>query len=151
MKKQFIILLLQASAVCCVGQFPSTFRADNDSLVEQEIKQLEYFLVGLLEKGDIATYAGYLTDDYVRIAANGAISTKEQVLNDFQQATAKVTMKPHDLQVRVYGNTAILRGILDLETRSGDQVTKRTSIITKVFIKRDAGWYMASLQGTALP
>ena len=150
MKKGIIVFLLLLSSLVGFGQVQSTFRADRDTTAEQEIQKLEYFLASLIEKGDVDTYAGYLTDDYVRIAANGTISTKEQVLEGFKKAKAQVTMMPHDLNVRVYGTTAILRGILDLETKTADAVTKRTSLITKIFIKRNGKWYMASLQGTTL-
>jgi len=150
MQKRIIVFLLLLLPLFGFGQSQSTFRADRDTAAEKEIQKLEYFLASLIEKGDVDTYAGYLTDDYVRIAANGSISTKEQILDGFKKTKAQVSMMPHDLNVRVYGATAILRGILDLETKTGDIVTKRTSVITKVFIKRNDKWYMASLQGTSL-
>jgi ketosteroid isomerase-like protein len=151
-QKQILVFLFLVLSVLGFGQSRSTFYADKDTVAEQEIEKLEYLLAALIEKGDVDTYAGYLTDDYVRIAANGAISTKDQILDGLRKNKGKtqVTMMPHDLQVRIYGTTAILRGTLDLETKNGDLVTKRRSLITKVFIKRDGKWYMASLQGTPL-
>ena len=141
----------------CFGlnaQNQSTFRADKDTAAEAQIKRLEFILVDLLAKGDIDSYSGYLTDDYIRVAANGTVATKQEVLDAFRKPKLpggiQGAMIPHDLVVRVYGNTAIMRGILDIESRSGDTVTKRTSIINKVFIKRDGKWYMASMQGTAI-
>jgi ketosteroid isomerase-like protein len=151
MRKQIIIaVLFLGSTLCSFAQNQSTFSADKDAIAEKQIKDLEFFLAELIEKGDINTYSGYLTDDYIRVSANGVVSTKEQVLDAFRKIKTQGKMTPHDLVVRVYGNTAILRAILDLETKSGDVVTKRTSIITKVFLKRNGKWYMASLQGTPL-
>lgn len=150
MKQAIILISLFGSSIFTFGQGTSTFRADKDSIAEQEIQELEFFLANLIETGDVESYAGYLTDDYVRVAANGKVSTKQQVLDGFKSTESKVRMMPHDLKVRVYGNTAILQGILELEVKSGDTISKRTSIITKIFIKRDGKWYMASLQGTAL-
>lgn len=151
MRKSIIVLLALLVPIIFRGQQGSTIRADKDSVAEKEIQQLEFFLADLLEKGDLDTYAGYLTDDYVRIAANGTVSTKQEILEGLKKSKAQVKMMPHDLHVRVYGNTAILRAILDLETKSGDTITKRSSIITKIFINRNGKWYMASLQGTSLP
>ena len=126
----------------------TTFRADRDTVAEKQIKQLEFHLTDLIMKKDIDTYATYLTDDYVRIAANGEASTKQQVLDGFRKTSnAPGKMTPYDLDVRVYGNTAILRAHLNIENPEG---TKRKSIITKVFINRNGKWYMASMQGTAL-
>jgi ketosteroid isomerase-like protein len=150
MNKRIILFILLFSSHLGFSQ-SSTIRADKDSVAEDEIKKLEFYLAGLIEKGDVDTYAGYLADDYVRIAANGTLSTKEEIIGGMKKAKTQVSMKPQDLNVRIYGNTAILRGILDLETKSGDTVTKRRSMINKVFIKKDGKWYMVSLQGTALP
>ena len=152
MKREFIILIVLLFSCLAFGQNKSTFRADKDTVTEQEIKNLEFLLVELLANGDLDTYSGYLTDDYIRVNANGIVSTKDQVLDTFRRAKAQGQsqgkMMPHDLVVRVYGTTAILRGILDIETKNGDAVTKRTSLITKVFLKRNGKWYMASMQGT---
>lgn len=151
MRKQAITAFLFLSfAFYCVAQNKSTFKADRDTISERQIRDLEFHLAELIEKGDIDTYSGYLTDDYIRVTANGVVSTKDQVLDAFRKTKSQGKMTPHDLDVRVYGNTAILRAILDLETKAGDVVTKRTSIITKVFLRRDGKWYMASLQGTPL-
>jgi ketosteroid isomerase-like protein len=147
-KRTIIAVLLLSFTLCSTAQNQSTFRADKDTIAEQQIKQLEFILTDLIAKGDMDMYSGYLTDDYVRVNANGIVSTKEQVLDAFRKTKPQGTMMPHDLDVRVYGNTAILRGILDIETKSGNAVTKRTSIITKVFIKRNNKWYMASMQGS---
>jgi ketosteroid isomerase-like protein len=151
MKRFSITTLAILTCVVLVAQNKKTFIADRDTVAEEQIKRLEFFLADLLEKGDIDTYSGYLTDDYVRITAAGSVSTKEQALEGFRKSKIAFQMTPHDLGVRVYGNTAILRAILDLETKTNNGTTKRSSIITKVFIRRDGKWYMASLQGTALP
>lgn len=151
MKKIFVATISILSCVTLMAQNKATFIADRDTVAEEQIKKLEFFLADLLEKGDIDTYSGYLTDDYVRITATGNVSTKQQILEGFRKSKTALQMRPHDLSVRVYGNTAILRAILDLETKTEAGTTKRSSIITKVFIRRDSKWYMASLQGTALP
>jgi ketosteroid isomerase-like protein len=148
MKKTCLIHLILLSSSFVIAQTQTAFRADQDSLAEKDIQRLEFFLADLIEKGDAETYAGYLTEDYVRISANGTISTKQQVLDGFNKAKTKVKMTPHDLKVRVYGTTAILQGLLDLETRNPSGVSTRTSIFTKVFIKKNGKWYMAALQGT---
>jgi ketosteroid isomerase-like protein len=138
-----IILTIFANA-----QTVQTFKADVNTGVEEEIKKLEFFLASLLEKGDLQTYADYLTDDYIRINQNGIVSTKEQVLALMRSRPPAGKMNPHDLAVRVYGNTAILNGKLDIETKNGDAITRTSSVFTKVFIRKEGKWYLASLQGT---
>ena len=130
------------------AQTTQTFRADINKDAEDEIKKLEFVLASLLEKGDFQSYSNHLTDDYIRINQDGLIATKEQVLGSMRGKAPGFTMKPHDLAVRVYGNTAILNGKLDIETKNADAITKRSSVFTKVFISKDGKWYLASLQGT---
>jgi ketosteroid isomerase-like protein len=153
MRKFTILFLVMLSGVTGTAQSKTTFKADNDTTSEGQIKRLEYILTDLLERKDIDTYSGYLTDDYVRISANGEVATKQQVLESFRKTNPNAgasKMYPHDLKVSVYGNTAILHAVLDIETTNGNATAKRTSLITKVFIKRNGNWYMASLQGTAV-
>ena len=149
MKKLTAFIFFVFISLFLFSQTQSTFRADQDSVAEHQIKQLEFLLVDLIKKGDVDTYATYLTDDYIRVAANGTISTKQQVLESFRKSNpqANATLTPHDLTVKIYGNTAILRGILDIQSNDG---SKRTSIITKVFIHRSGKWFMAWMQGTTM-
>ena len=149
MKQSICFLLVLSLSISLFAQNRTTFRSDIDTAAEAEIKSLELLLTGLLASGDIDKYSGYLTDDYVRVAANGTVSTKQQVLDGFRKSKMQGTMNPHDLSVRIYGNTAIMLGILDIESKSGETITRRTSIINKVFIKKDGKWYLASMQGTA--
>lgn len=72
MKKGAFCILFLLSSYFVFSQSKVTFKADNDTLAERQIKELEFLLVDLIAKGDIDTYATYLTDDYTRVAANGA-------------------------------------------------------------------------------
>ena len=85
MRKFTILFLVMLSGVTGTAQSKTTFRADNDTTSEGQIKRLEYILTDLLERKDIDTYSGYLTDDYVRISANGEVATKQQVLESFRK------------------------------------------------------------------
>ena len=147
MREVLFIVLIGFFTVAAHAQFIETFRADVDTAAEEEIKRLEYYLASLLEKGDLETYSGYLTEDYMRINQNGLVSTKQEVLRPATKSSA-FRMFPRDLKVRVYGNTAILNGTLDMERTVEDTITKTSALFTKVFIRRDGKWYLASLQGT---
>jgi len=151
MKRNILIIPFFMFAIMLNGQSNQTFKADVNNEAEEEIKKLEFYLASLLERGDYDTYSGYLTDDYSRIDRNGVVLSKEQVLEQFRSSKAMAKMTPHDLEVRIYGDAAILNGILDVETKNGDEIAKRSSLFTKVFIRREGKWYLASLQGTPAP
>lgn len=149
MKRVLVIAFLITIPLFISAQATPTFRSDVNAEAEEEIKKLELLLASLLENGDLKTYAGYLTDDYIRISQNGMVATKEQVLKPMG-GSGSFKMKPYDLSVRVYGNAAILNGKLEIERKNGDEIAKTSSLFTKVFIRKDGKWYLASLQGTPL-
>jgi ketosteroid isomerase-like protein len=148
MKKVIFFSLLAFLNMGMQAQNKTTFFSDDDPATEAAILKLEMTLVDLLQKGDFDTYSGYLTDDYIRVSASGEVFNKEQVLQAFRASGMKSMMKPHDMDVRVYGNTAILNGVLDMEMKDGS--SKTSSYITKVFVRKDGQWYLASMQGTGI-
>jgi hypothetical protein len=148
MKRNILILPFFIFVIGLCAQNNPTFKADVNIEAEEEIIKLEFYLASLIVSGDFETYSTYLTDDYIRINQNGTVATKEQVLEQFQSNTGKASMTPYDLEVRIYGDAAILNGKLDVETKNGDEIVRKSSLFTKIFIRRHGKWYLASLQGT---
>lgn len=145
MKKLIFFCLMTAYATGLYAQNKVTFSSDDDPATEAEILKLEHTLVDLLQKGDYDTYSGYLTEDYTRVTAAGESSNKEQVMQAFRSGGAKSIIKPRDMDVRVFGDVAILNGVLDM-----DGTVKSSNYFTKVFVKRNGQWYLALMQGTKL-
>jgi hypothetical protein len=60
------------------------------------------------------------------------------------------SMNPSDMKIRIYGDAAVMN--FDLSTISlvkGQRVSGHARA-TKIFIKRDARWYLVNNQGTPL-
>ena len=110
-------------------------------------KALELHLAKLLVSREFDEYEKYLAADYTRINANGVVETREQVLAGFRGSTGEFSMQPTDLVVNIYGDTAILTGILTVVTAQSSRVSR----FRKVFIRRDGRWFLVSLQGVTLP
>lgn len=125
----------------------SGVRADADSAAMAEIEVLEHHLIDLLEERDLDAYESYLAEDYMRVNAAGRVDSKESVLSQFRSASVGGTSVPADLEVRVYGDTAILTFVL---TIGSDGETVRRSRLVKVFVRRDGRWMMVHNQGTAI-
>lgn len=129
----------------------SGVKADNDPTDVETVKRLERKLCDLLVTGDWDSYARQLTDDYVRILP-GKVQTKQEVLEEFRTSRTKtVAMVPEKIDVRVYGDTAIV--IIDLRTRNqapDGSVTESRGRPTKVFLRRNGVWYLAQLSGMPL-
>lgn len=123
-------------------------RADGDSATMAEIEALEYHLIDLLRDRDLDAYASYLSEDYVRVNRRAEISSKDEALAGFASASgAPVRQTPSDVDVRIYGDTAILTFVLTLDREGEPPIRSR---LVKVFIRRDGRWFMVHNQGTAL-
>lgn len=128
---------------------PFSIKANRDSVREKKLRELEFTLNKLLMERDFKTYATHLADDYVRISANGDRKTKEEVLQDFEKSESGESVR-EVLQVRMYGNTAIMNIQLKLMRLVMGKTVTRESLFTKVFVSREGRRYMVSNTGTPL-
>lgn len=124
-------------------------KSDQDTVLIKQLTDLEFELNNLLAERNFDIYAAYLADDYLRISADGKMKNKNEVLQQFRTAqTGKAV--PEILQIRLYGNTAIMTIHLTITTEEKGMISVRESLLTKVFILREGRWYMVSNQGTAI-
>jgi hypothetical protein len=138
--------LVVALVVTFVQAGGRTVSADRNDAAEAEIKALELHLAKLLVSRDFDEYEKYLAADYTRINASGVVETREQVMAGFRASSRGGSMDPTELDVKVYGETAILTGKLSDTNSAGT----RQSRFRKVFISRGRKWFLVSLQGVPL-
>jgi len=129
----------------------SNIRANNNPEVVESVKRFELELCDLIVRGEWDAYASRLTDDYFRILP-GKIQNKKEVLNDFRMSNAKtISMVPEQMDVRIYGDTAIM--IIQLRSREQTQdghAIDHLGRATKVFVRRNGKWFLAQLTGSPL-
>jgi ketosteroid isomerase-like protein len=149
MKFCFAIILLTACLLAFAQE--AGLEADTNPSAESEVKKLEADLDKLLVQGDWNQYAAHLSDDYIRTENNGTVKNKADVLTDLRSEAKKLLdVIPEELQVRVYGDTAILTGHISALTRQNGRVTTVFSRITETYIKRNGSWFLAALQQTTV-
>jgi len=124
----------------------SNVRADNNPDAAESVKKFELELCDLIVRGEWDAYASRLTDDYIRILPD-KIQSKEEVLNDFRTSNTKtIKMVPEQMDVRAYGDTAIVI----IQVRSREQTADGHTVdlrgrATKVFVRRNGKWFLAQL------
>ncbi|SRR6266567_2469324 len=139
-------VLLAVLTLPLLAQQPA-LKADNNAA--PSIKQLETDLAKLLIAGKWDEYAAYLSDDFVRTAANGAIEHKPQAWAEFRSGTNKLLdMIPEELSVTTYGDTAVATSHLTILGRKNGKVTTTFSQCTDVFVERDGHWFIIASQAT---
>ncbi len=149
MKQLSVYIVLTLSFFMTARSQEMNFKADQDSVLIKQIYDLEFKLNNLLAARDFVTYSNYLADDYVRISADGKMKTKPEVIQEFQSSTGAEVV-PEVLQIRIYGNTAILNLHITVTQEVMGIKKTRESLLTKVFVNRMDKWYMVSNQGIAL-
>jgi len=96
---------------------------------------------------DIQTLEDIFDDDIVYIHANGLSEDKTSLIAS-RRKIKFTKMERRDSNVRVYGNTAILVGILTFDVEVGGRSLSVEGIVTQVFVKRGDRWRIVHHQGT---
>ena len=141
-----LLAIVVGLVTTCGAAWGSTLSADRNDAAEAEVKALELHLAKLLVAHNFDEYEKYLSTDYSRISPTGTVESREQVMKSFRASPPGGAMEPTELEVKVYGDTAILTGKLAVTTGG----TVRHSRFRKVFIRRGGQWLLVSLQGVTL-
>ena len=89
-----------------------------------------------------------ITDDFLSIRRTGEIWDKKAFLENIKAGKLVSDVQEKDIKTRLYGGTAILTHMDSLKTPDGALVEM---IATRVFVRQDGHWKLASVQDTALP
>lgn len=117
---------------------------------EQQIAALEHQSHEAILRGDAALLDRLLADDCVFSGADGRVLTKAAWIAELLSGNpAYEAFALEDLQVRVYGDTAVTVGRVTVKGRSGTGRFNQRYGYTATYVKRDARWQMIAEQ-TAL-
>ena len=116
------------------------------------IRALDAERMGAMVAGDLEALGRILADDLTYVHTSAAIDTKQSILESIGNGNLNYRkMAARDVQVRDYGDSAILRGQADVEVRSGGNDLTFSLEFTNVYVNGDDGWQMVAWQSTRLP
>ncbi len=142
-----IATLLLAGVASTAAQSPTSNRT------EQELKRLTREVSDSALRGDKAVAERYLADKYIETDGFGKVATRAKVLANYPgvPASMKATMDLEDIQVHVYGDTAVVstRGVMHLEA-NGQKITNSYRI-TDIWMRRNAGWQLIAEHYSNIP
>lgn len=115
--------------------------ADSAAIVALEVE-----LSRLLAAGQIDRYATHLTSDYARTTPQGRLERRDAALASWRSHGSTRPMQPTDLWVRVYGDAAVLTGVIDAPDVGATRLR-----ITKTFVRQNGRWLLAALHGSVIP
>src|SRR4030095_9228425 len=148
MRLLFIALMLLAMFSFELGQVKSESPTQNN--VEQELKRLEDEWLNSYLRGDKQTFDRVVADDFTRTDESGKFATKAEERTLVQAPTASVnsSLTNEDMQVRVYGNAAIVTGRIASKVQGTLNFQSR---FTDTFIKREGRWQVVARHYSRVP
>ena len=122
---------------------------------EQELKQLEDEWLNTYLRGDKTTFDRIVGDDFTGTDESAVLRNKSQERELVQappSAEIKVSLTNEDVQVRLYGDTAIVTGrIVQKAERPGQESFGFQSRFTDAFVKRQGRWQVVARHYSRLP
>jgi len=119
--------------------------------VEDSVRALEASRREALLAGDTVALSKLLAPDFMEISRLGAVRTRVDNIRDIATGTLHLTSIKYDsLNVRVYGDVAVLTGIADnTGTMRGFPFSGKIRY-TRVFVRRDGKWQAVLMQQTPM-
>jgi uncharacterized protein (TIGR02246 family) len=119
--------------------------------VEDSVRALEASRREALLAGDTVALSKLLAPDFMEISRLGTVRTRVDNIRDIATGTLHLTSIKYDsLNVRVYGDVAVLTGIADnTGTMRGFPFSGKIRY-TRVFVRRDGKWQAVLMQQTPM-
>ncbi|MCA1566047.1 MAG: nuclear transport factor 2 family protein [Acidobacteria bacterium] len=145
MKTILVISTLVFATHLAVGQ---TMSKKTDSKVEQELKNLERQWEEALTRRDGTALDRLMAEDYVLTTVRGEVVNKARVLEEIKSANVTAKVQNTDTAVRLYGDAAVVTGLVLISGRFNEQDVSTQSRYMKVYVKRRGRWQVVAAQAT---
>src|SRR5215470_5453956 len=134
-----LICLLTARALC--AQEGTSAAGDTLSSIKDTLIQIEHEWGDAMVKVDVAAFSRCVADDWVLTFSDGTMVTKPMAQADLKDGALRIeSFQIDDISVRVYGNAAIVLGVITERSKFRDKDTSGQRRFTDVFVKRDGRW-----------
>ena len=123
----------------------------NDARTKDEILELERQRNRAIISGDAVALERMTSDDYTFITLRGELRTKAEIVQGFKSGSFHYDSREiSDLNVRVYGNTAIVTGRSIQKGKENGKDYSGDYRFTRVYVKQDGRWQTVALQTTLI-
>jgi len=119
--------------------------------VEDSVRALEASRREALLAGDTVALSRLLAPDFMEISRLGTVRTRVDNIRDLASGTLHLTSIKYDsLNVRIYGDVAVLTGIADnTGTMRGFPFAGKIRY-TRIFVRKDGRWQAVLMQQTPM-
>jgi len=112
-----------------------------------ELKALDAKLTEAYKNHDAKTIEMHTAEDFIEISPLGKVHARKQYLEHISKKFGKFDdLKETDVQVRVFGNTAVLTGLLHIKGMVKDKDISGDYRWTRVYHHKKAGEWLCILE-----
>ena len=113
--------------------------------VEQAIRQLDKERIQAQIHADATALDRIYAADFIGVGPSGTVRTKPQVIADFTSGDLKFqSITTDEVQVRVYGNTAVETGLSTMTGQDKGKDVPRDTRFTRVWVKQRGRWRLVA-------
>jgi ketosteroid isomerase-like protein len=149
MKATLVIFAVIFATCCAVGQTMSQ-EANRNTGVEQELRRLEGQWQEALTRRDVTMLDRLMADDYVLTTVSGEVVNKARVLAEVKSTNATADVRNTEVAVRVFGDVAIVTGLVLISGTFNEKDVSTRSRYIKVYVKRQGQWRVVAAQATLI-
>jgi ketosteroid isomerase-like protein len=136
---------------CAATPAPAQTSPATNAADEQAVLQLEHDWCEAFRTGNADAVARIEDDDYVLTTSRAELSTKADDIAEIRAHTIEYSKyENREQQVRLYGDTAVVTGVADLEGISGDKPFRMNLRFTDTLLRRGAQWKAVAAQLTKI-
>jgi ketosteroid isomerase-like protein len=119
--------------------------------IHKEIETLEQQWQQAIVTNNVGEMNRLLADDYIGISSNGTVENKDQALAQRRAGTVRITrLDLTDTHVRVYGDTAVVTSVADVQGTNGDADISGKYRYTRVYNRRRGEWRIVSFEASRM-
>jgi len=143
-----LVLALAACATALPAGQPRAQKHEN----RHEIEEIESAWRTAVLKGDAATMAGLMADDYMAITSSGTLETKDQALANLRSGVVHFnSIVFSERKLRFYGTTALVTSRAEVSGKTADGDVSGSYRYTRVYVRDKQGkWKIVSFEASRI-
>ena len=125
------------------------YAADNDATAE--IKRLEVELAEAIVKRDVQAVERIEAESYVHTDAEAKVSTRDDFIRSYRAKSSDIrSIRFDDLNVHVYDNAAVVRGIATVGVILDGAPVTRIARYSRFYVRFKEGWRAVAGHSSAM-
>ena len=138
-------MLIAWIVVAFVGFMSPPQKSTTQTPAEEAIRRLDNERIQAQIHADATALDRIYAADFIGVGPSGTVRTKPQVISDFTSGDLKFqSITTDEVQVRVYGNTAVETGRSTMIGQDKGQTVPRDTRFTRVWIKQQGRWRLVA-------